>query len=118
MATLAMCGLLAVRAKPADQLPIGLARMVELARAVVDQPTLLLLDEPTSGLDAEEMRNLSEVLAAVRHFGCSVILVEHDMSFVMDNSDRIFVLELGRVIAEETPATLHGSEVVRYAYLN
>jgi branched-chain amino acid transport system ATP-binding protein len=118
MATLEMCGLLAVRAKPADQLPIGLARMVELARAVVDQPTLLLLDEPTSGLDAEEMRNLSEVVAAVRHSGCSVILVEHDMSFVMDNSDRIFVLELGRVIAEETPATLHGSEVVRYAYLN
>jgi branched-chain amino acid transport system ATP-binding protein len=91
---------------------------VELARAVVDQPTLLLLDEPTSGLDAEEMRNLSEVLAAVRQSGCSIILVEHDMSFVMNVSDRIVVLELGRVIAEETPATLHASEVVRYAYLN
>jgi branched-chain amino acid transport system ATP-binding protein len=118
MATLEMCGLLAVRAKPADQLPIGLARMVELARAVVDEPTLLLLDEPTSGLDAQEMRNLSEVLEAVRQSGCSIILVEHDMSFVMTVSDRIFVLELGRVIAEETPATLHASEIVRYAYLN
>jgi branched-chain amino acid transport system ATP-binding protein len=118
MTALEMCGLIEVRSRPADQLPIGLARMVELARAVVDEPTLLLLDEPTSGLDAEEMRRLSKVLATVRESGCTVILVEHDMSFVMDNSDRIFVLELGRVIAEETPATLHGSEIVRYAYLN
>lgn len=118
MTTLEMCGLLAVRDRPAQQLPIGLARMVELARAIVDQPTLLLLDEPTSGMGAQEMTNLSNVLQTVKGSGCSVLLVEHDMSFVMENSDRIFVLELGRVIAEETPSTLHGNEVVRYAYLN
>jgi branched-chain amino acid transport system ATP-binding protein len=92
--------------------------MVELARAVVDKPTLMLLDEPTSGLDDQELLSLSNVLKSISGAGCSVILVEHDMAFVMQNSDRIYVLELGCVIADETPSTLHGNEVVRSAYLN
>jgi branched-chain amino acid transport system ATP-binding protein len=112
------CGLTDVRNRPAGQLPIGLARMVELARAIVDEPTLLLLDEPTSGLDSEEVRSLSGVLEAVGAAGTTVILVEHDMSFVMKHSDRIVVLELGRVIAEGSPASIRGSSLVRQVYLD
>jgi branched-chain amino acid transport system ATP-binding protein len=117
-AVLDMCGLTEVRSRPASQLPIGLARMVELARAIVDEPTLLLLDEPTSGLDADEVHSLSGVIEAVRATGCSIVLIEHDMSFVMQHSDRIVVLELGKVVAEDTPANIRNSAVVRRVYLD
>jgi branched-chain amino acid transport system ATP-binding protein len=115
---LEICDLTSVRNKPASQLTIGLARMVELARAIVDQPTLLLVDEPTSGLGQEEAGRLGQVLQTVRASGCCVVLVEHDMSFVMEHSDRVVVLQLGRVIAKDTPVNIRNSQLVRDVYLD
>jgi ABC-type branched-subunit amino acid transport system ATPase component len=115
---LEQCGLTAVRTDPVGSLPIGLARMVELARAIVDEPKLLLLDEPTSGLDEREAERLIEQMAHLRATtSCSVILVEHDMGFVMEQCDRIVVLELGQVLATGTPKEIQEDPLVRAAYL-
>jgi branched-chain amino acid transport system ATP-binding protein len=112
------CGLAAVAGESAGSLPIGLARMVEVARAVVDRPRLLLLDEPTSGLDAAESRRLGELIQSLRSDdGCSVLLVEHDVSFVMEQTDRIAVLDLGRVLAVGEPDEIKNNPEVRTAYL-
>jgi branched-chain amino acid transport system ATP-binding protein len=115
---LEQCGLTAVRADSVGSLPIGLARMVEFARAIVDEPTLLLLDEPTSGLDEREAERLVEQLQFLRSTStCSVILVEHDMGFVMEQCERIAVLELGQVIATGSPKEIQENPLVRAAYL-
>ncbi len=90
------CGLTAVRRELAGSLPIGVARMVELARAIVDEPKLLLLDEPASGLDETEIVRLGEQIQSVRaDTGCTILLVEHNAGFVMEQSDRVVVLNLG-----------------------
>jgi ABC-type branched-subunit amino acid transport system ATPase component len=115
---LEQCGLTAVRSDPVGSLPIGLARMVEFARAIVDEPKLLLLDEPTSGLDEREAERLIEQLALLRNTTtCSVMLVEHDMGFVMEQCDTVVVLELGQVIASGTPEEIQENPQVRAAYL-
>jgi ABC-type branched-subunit amino acid transport system ATPase component len=115
---LEQCGLTAVRADPVGSLPIGLARMVELARAIVDDPKLLLLDEPTSGLDEREAERLVEQLQLLRSATtCAVILVEHDMGFVMEQCDTIAVLELGQVLATGAPKAIQEDPLVRAAYL-
>lgn len=115
---LEQCGLTAVRADPVGSLPIGLARMVEFARAIVDQPSLLLLDEPTSGLDEREAERLIEQLQLLRSTSaCSLILVEHNMGFVMEQCDTIAVLELGQVIATGAPTEIQADQLVRAAYL-
>jgi branched-chain amino acid transport system ATP-binding protein len=115
---LEQCGLTAVRRDPVGSLPIGLARMVEFARAIVDDPKLVLLDEPTSGLDEIESERLVEQLHRLRtETTCSVILVEHDMSFVMDQCDTIAVLDLGRVLTVGEPKDIQADPVVRAAYL-
>ena len=115
---LEQCGLTAVRRDPVGSLPIGLARMVEFARAIVDDPKLVLLDEPTSGLDEVESERLVEQLHRLRtETSCSVILVEHDMSFVMDQCDTIAVLDLGRVLTVGEPKDIQADPVVRAAYL-
>ncbi|NDZ99506.1 ABC transporter ATP-binding protein, partial [Streptomyces sp. SID10116] len=97
---------------------VGQARMVELARAVADPPAVLLLDEPASGMTAEERRQLS---AVVRHLaddeGCAVLLVEHNVAFVMELCARVVVLDLGRVLAHGTPAEVRADPRVRDAYL-
>jgi ABC-type branched-subunit amino acid transport system ATPase component len=112
------CGLTAVRDELAGSLPIGVARMVEFARAVVDPPKLLLLDEPASGLDQTEEIRLGEQIQAVREeTGCVVLLVEHNAGFVMEQSDRVVVLDLGRVVATGLPDEIQRNEVVRAAYL-
>jgi branched-chain amino acid transport system ATP-binding protein len=112
------CGLLDIRTELAGSLPIGTARMVELGRAVVDEPTLLLLDEPVSGLDDREAVRLGEQIERVRsETGCAVLLVEHDAGFVMSRSDRIVVLDQGRILAEGLPAEVQANELVRDAYL-
>jgi ABC-type branched-subunit amino acid transport system ATPase component len=112
------CGLAAVRDELAGSLPIGVARMVEFARAVVDPPKLLLLDEPASGLDETEEVRLGEQIQAVREeAGCVVLLVEHNAGFVMEQSDRVVVLDLGRVVAVGLPDEIQRNEVVRAAYL-
>src|SRR5439155_19946084 len=81
---LELCGIGDVRAEPAGKLPIGRARMVEMARAIVDPPQVLLLDEPTSGLEDAEVEKLGQTIQRVRReAGCTVVLVEHDVGFVM-----------------------------------
>ncbi len=112
------CGLLPVRTEMAGSLPIGVARMVEFARAIVDPPTVLLLDEPASGLDETEIERLGEQIQAVREeTGCVVLLVEHNAGFVMEQCDRVVVLNLGTVLADGSPADIQGNQEVRDAYL-
>jgi branched-chain amino acid transport system ATP-binding protein len=109
-----LCRLGDVRDTPAGQLPIGRSRMVELARAIVDPPKVLLLDEPTSGLDETENDRLADVM---HRAGCAVVLVEHDMAFVMGHCDRVVVLNLGAVIAAGEPEAVRNEAVVTAAYL-
>jgi branched-chain amino acid transport system ATP-binding protein len=115
---LVRCGLGDVSQRLASSLPIGTARMVELARAIVDGPTVLLLDEPASGLDDQEMNRLAQQILNVRDStGCSIVLVEHNAAFVMGLSDRIVVLDQGRVLAEGRPEEIQQNQAVRDAYL-
>jgi branched-chain amino acid transport system ATP-binding protein len=108
-----ICGLSDVRDEPAGKLPIGRARMVEVARAIADRPVVLLLDEPTSGLD-----QLGETMQRVaRDEQCAVVLVEHDVGFVMSQCHRIVVLNLGHEIANGTPEIVRNDPVVGAAYL-
>ncbi|MFJ9584351.1 ABC transporter ATP-binding protein [Streptomyces acidicola] len=117
-AVLADCGLDAVAGSYAAALPVGRARMLELARAVADPPRVLLLDEPASGMTADESRALtSVVLRLAAEEGCAVLLVEHNVSFVMALCTRVVVLDLGRVLAEGTPAEVRADARVREAYL-
>ncbi|HWD50994.1 MAG TPA: ABC transporter ATP-binding protein [Acidimicrobiales bacterium] len=112
------CGLGSVRHTMAGSLPIGTARMVELGRALAQSPSLLLLDEPTSGLGEAEVECLRAVVDQLRSDGsCAVLLVEHDISFVMSHCDRIVVLQRGEVLAEGTPDTIQANREVRDAYL-
>lgn len=115
---LELCGLTEVRNALAGSLPIGTARMVELGRALAEAPRLLLLDEPTSGLGEVEVGRLS---AAIRQLHgekrCAVVLVEHDITFVMDHCDRVVVLQRGEVLAEGTTAEIQANQQVREAYL-
>lgn len=112
------CGLDGLGDTYAGALPVGRARMVELARAVADPPRVLLLDEPASGMTADESGRLSSV---VRHLadeeGCAVLLVEHNVAFVMRLCTRVVVLDLGTVLAEGTAAEVHADPRVRDAYL-
>jgi branched-chain amino acid transport system ATP-binding protein len=115
---LEQCSLTRVRNELPLSLPIGLTRMVELARAIVDSPRLLLLDEPTSGLDHAECERLAERIRAVRDSSdCSVLVVEHDVGFVMDICDRVVVLERGHVLATGSPQEIQSDTRVRAAYL-
>jgi branched-chain amino acid transport system ATP-binding protein len=117
-ATLDRCGLMSVRAEFAGSLPIGIARMVEFARATIEPPRLLLLDEPASGLDDQEISRLGELISGLRaDTDCSVLLVEHNAGFVMEQSDRVVVLALGEVLAEGTPSEIQTNAAVGAAYL-
>jgi branched-chain amino acid transport system ATP-binding protein len=115
---LELCGLTPLRGELAGALPIGLARMMELARAIVDRPRVLLLDEPTSGLDETEAARLGARIQAIRHEeSCAVLLVEHDVGFVMNQCDRIVVLDLGAVLAVGEAHEIRANAAVRSAYL-
>jgi branched-chain amino acid transport system ATP-binding protein len=112
-----LVGLPAVMDAPVDTLPTGMARLVELCRAVATRPKVLLCDECSSGLTDEETQVVGEVIRRVAAEGVAVLLVEHDMSFVMGTCDVIHVLNLGQKIAEGTPAEIQGNAQVRVAYL-
>ncbi len=115
---LKLCGIEGLAKEPAANLPVGRARLVELARAVVDRPRVLLLDEPTSGMEESEAENLGEVVQRLRkEEGCAVVLVEHDVGFVMRQCDRVVVLDLGKVIADDVPDAVRTNPAVRAAYL-
>jgi branched-chain amino acid transport system permease protein len=101
----------------AGNLALGPQRLVEIARALASDPSLLLLDEPAAGLRHKEKAALAEVLRQLKAEGLSLLLVEHDMDFVMKLTDRIVVMEFGRWLMEGTPAEVQASSAVRAAYL-
>lgn len=102
----------------AGDLPVGLSRVLELARALCTDPTLLLLDEPSAGLSLEESQRLSRLLRALRdEEGKSLLVVEHDMAFVLGLCERVYVLDFGRLLAEGAPAEIRRNEGVQAAYL-
>jgi len=101
----------------AATLPLGLKRLLEIARALATAPTLLLLDEPASGLDAVETERLQEMILALRERGLTIILVEHDMSLTMEVADSIAVLNYGRLIADGPPRYVQKHPEVIAAYL-
>ena len=110
-------GLRPVADRRADTLPTGSARLVELARALVVRPRVLLLDEPASGLDDVESASLATVIAGVAAQGTAVLLVEHDVALVMDVCERVYVLDTGAVLAAGPPAAIQRDEAVVAAYL-
>jgi branched-chain amino acid transport system permease protein len=103
--------------QPAGSLSLGQQRIVEIARALCADPMLLLLDEPAAGLRHMEKQRLAALLRQLRDGGMSVLLVEHDMGFVMDLADRVVVLDFGTKIAEGTPAAIKSNPDVIKAYL-
>lgn len=101
----------------AGNLALGQQRLMEVARALCTDPVLLLLDEPAAGLRHLEKQALSQVLRQLREEGMSLLLVEHDMDFVMNLADRIVVMEFGTKLMEGTPGEVQASPAVRAAYL-
>ncbi|MFG1696246.1 ABC transporter ATP-binding protein [Nonomuraea sp. NPDC049309] len=103
--------------RPADRLPIGQQRALQLARALCARPRLLLLDEPASGLRGEERERLATLVEELRADGLTILLVEHDVAFVTRLADRMVVLDLGQVIADGPPAEVRADPLVLAAYL-
>ncbi|MES1163373.1 MAG: ABC transporter ATP-binding protein, partial [Rhizobacter sp.] len=101
----------------AGNLALGPQRLMEIARALATDPSLLLLDEPAAGLRHKEKQALADVLRQLKSEGMSLLLVEHDMDFVMGLTDRIVVMEFGTKLIEGTPEEVQASPVVRAAYL-
>jgi branched-chain amino acid transport system ATP-binding protein len=117
-AVLDECGLTSLRSVKAGVLPIAAARLLEIGRALIGKPRLLLLDEPTSGMGTKEIAILEGIIQSLRSEGeCAVLLVEHDMSFVMSQCQFIYVLAVGSVLASGSPAAVRANESVRRAYL-
>ena len=114
---LARLGLTGIAESSADTLPTGVARLVEVGRALAVRPGLLLLDEPAAGQDGEETERFAALLRSLADDGTAVVLVEHDMGLVMAVCDEVHVLDLGKVIAVGPPEVIRADETVLAAYL-
>jgi branched-chain amino acid transport system ATP-binding protein len=117
-AVLELLGLADVADEPIEHLSLGKGRLVEVGRALMTQPKLLLLDEPSSGLDRQETADLARTLRAVqKEQGFAILLVEHDVEFVAAFAARTYVLDFGVMIAEGPTGEVLESDIVRHAYL-
>ncbi len=108
----------AYRKTPVGRLPYGLQKRVDLGRALAMQPQVLLLDEPLAGMNVEEKQDMSRFILDVNdEYGTTIVLIEHDMSVVMDISDRVVVLDYGKKIGDGTPGEVRANPEVISAYL-
>ncbi|HUR02915.1 MAG TPA: ABC transporter ATP-binding protein [Nonomuraea sp.] len=113
----AQCGLTEVLDAPVGDLPFGTQRMVEVARAIVLEPTVLLVDEPGAGMDSTESAYFGALLARIsRERNMSVLIIEHDVAMILSICDRIYVLNFGKLLAQGTPAEIRANAEVRAAY--
>lgn len=110
-------GLTGVAGVIAAALPYGLQRKLEIARAMMTHPRILMLDEPAAGMLPNEVDELNKLIREIREQGCAVLIVEHNMRMVMNVCDRIAVLEFGKVIATGLPSEIRANAEVQRAYL-
>jgi ABC-type branched-subunit amino acid transport system ATPase component len=114
---IALLGLETVADRPALSIPLGTGRLLEVARALASEPTVMLLDEPSSGLDIHETEQLGHALRRVRSDrGTAFVLVEHNVDFVLGLADRVTVLDFGKLLVEGTPDEIRTSPEVQAAY--
>jgi branched-chain amino acid transport system ATP-binding protein len=100
-----------------ESLSYGTQKMVEIARAMASNPKLLIMDEPAAGLNSFEVKELSELIMRIRNNGITILIVEHNMDLVMNLSDEILVMNLGKKLAEDSPAEIQRDKEVIRAYL-
>jgi branched-chain amino acid transport system ATP-binding protein len=114
---LELVGLAPFKDTHATELPMGAQKLLEVVRALMAQPKLLCLDEPAAGLNDTETQELANLLRAIRTLGIPVLIVEHNMSLVMNVADQVVVIDSGAIIAKGTPAEIQNNKQVIEAYL-
>ena len=98
--------------------PYGVLKKIEIARTLMCDPKVIILDEPAAGLNDAETAELTKIIHKIRdEYNCSIVLIEHDMSFVMDICDRICAISFGKLLAIDTPKKIQQDPLVQEAYL-